>query len=757
MPTYHMRFRGIVQGVGFRPFVYQKAHEQELKGWVKNSGSGLEIRVTATLEKARAFYRFVKKNAPPLSLITKHSIRTVKDESFDDFTIVESAKGKQAGTLPAPDIALCDSCRNELNNTADRRYRYAFTTCLNCGPRYSIITGLPYDRPNTTMASLHMCRDCIAEYEKPGGYRQHSQTNSCPECAIPMYLYTGNGEELNRNANEILENCVQVLKAGKILAVKGIGGYLLLTDATNPKSIETLRIRKQRPAKPFAVMYPNLSTAKGDAILFSYHEEALKAPDAPVVICEQKEKPESGLCGEQIAPGLGTVGILLPYSPLYELLMQQINRPLIATSANLSGAPIIYGDKQALEHLGNFADYILAFGRDIVAPQDDSVVHYTSTGKRILLRRSRGLAPNYQPYPFKKIKKQILAMGADMKGAFAWADREKVLISQFLGNQESYDSQLSFRETLRHLRELYSFKPVILLADSHPGYHSTQMAEELAKGDGTELIYVQHHKAHFMSVLAENGLLHTDDDVLGFIWDGTGYGEDNQIWGGEIFIRQHHRISRLNHIAYFPVLAGDKMSKEPRLSAMSLIRNLPEAEHLLKGHFSDREWDFYKKLAAYPERVSTSSMGRFLDGIGCLLGAGTHNTYEAQTAMKLEYMARKTSGNNLPRYEFHITNDTIGWQPFLAGIIRDIKKKRDKKEIAAGVFHSLAAMICQISYETGISRLAFSGGVFQNAVLVDEIIKQNPGNIELYFHKQLSPNDENISFGQIAWYEAESG
>jgi len=757
MPTYHIRFRGIVQGVGFRPFVYEKALKQELKGWVKNSGNGLEIRVTADEHRARQFYKYVKNNAPPHSLITKQSFRNVKDEPFADFTIVESTKGKQAGTLLAPDIALCDSCRKELNHPVDRRYRYPFITCLHCGPRYSIISGLPYDRPNTTMADLQMCRECLVEYELPGGYRQHSQTNSCPECAIPLHLFNQEAEVISQKADDIVAICVKALTSGQILAVKGIGGYLLLADATNRKSIDTLRHRKQRSAKPFAVMYPDMATAKGDAVLYPHHEDALRAPDAPVVLCERKDKPATGICGEQVAPGLGTVGILLPYSPLYELLLQQVKRPLIATSANISGAPIIYRDKQALEYLGNLADYILMFDRDIVAPQDDSVVQYSSAGNRILLRRSRGLAPNYQPYPFKKITKPVLAMGADLKGAFALADRDKVLISQFLGNQEAYDSQVSFRETLRHLRELYSFKPGIILADSHPGYHSTQMAEELAKAEGAELVYVQHHKAHFMAVLAENGLLNSGDDFLGFIWDGTGYGDDNQIWGGEIFFRQHKRISRYRHLSYFPVLAGDKMSREPRLSAMSLIRNLPEAEPLLKNYFSDREWDFYKKLAVYPERVSTSSMGRFLDGIGCLLGAGTHNTYEAETAMKLEHLARNYSGNNPPYYEIQSKNGAINWKPFLSGILNDIEKGVHPHEIAAGVFHSLAAMIYEVSDETGISRLAFSGGVFQNAVLVNEIIQQKPANIELFFHIQLSPNDENISFGQIAWYEAEIG
>jgi hydrogenase maturation protein HypF len=751
MPTFHLHFKGIVQGIGFRPFVYDLARRRNLKGWVKNSGKGLEIRITAEENEARKFYRFIAENAPPHSLITSKTFRKVKEENFKEFRIAGSSSDKSTQALLPPDIALCENCREEMRNPGNRRFGYVFTTCLTCGPRYSIIKKLPYDRPHTTMADLQMCAKCIQEYEEPGAYRQHSQTNSCPDCTIPMHLYNSKAEPVSHNPEEIINKCTEAINSGQIIAVKGIGGYLLMTDATNEQSIKTLRERKRRPAKPFAVMYPGLDMAKGDAVIRPCQEESLKGAESPVVLCEQKQNPASGLCGEAVAPGLGTVGVMIPYSPLFELLMAKIRRPAIATSANLSGSPIIYNDEQALKNLGNFSDFILTFDRDIVTPQDDSVVQFSSRGDRIILRRSRGVAPNYHPYPFKNIHDPILALGADLKGAFALADNQKLIVSQFLGNQESFDSQTAFRRTLEHIQTLYAFKPKKILADTHPGYHSRAMAERIAEDDKIELIAVQHHKAHFAAVLAEHGLQESED-ILGFIWDGTGYGDDRQIWGGEVFLKRKKSIERIMHLDYFPMLAGDKMSLEPRLSAFSLLRDFPDAEPLLKMHFNEQEWNYYRKLAPSTEFL-TSSMGRFLDAIGCLLGAGTHNTYEAEVAMKLENMARNSNEISPLFFEFQLDKDVINWKPFLSDVLHHLKKGKHPHEIAAGVFHSMASMIYKISDETGVNHLAFSGGVFQNAVLLDNLLKLKPDKTTLYFHKNLSPNDENIGFGQLAYFD----
>jgi len=753
MPTYHLHFKGVVQGVGFRPFVFDSARSRNLKGWVKNSGKGLEIVLTADEAEAQAFYSYLIANAPPHSLITSNSFKKIPDQNYDDFRIIESTGEKVEGALLPPDIAMCDQCREEIKDGNNRRYEYAFTTCLHCGPRYSIIRKLPYDRLHTTMADLQMCMYCRSEYEEPDGYRQHSQTNSCPDCPIPMALFDSKKTCLDRDPGRIIQHCINALKKGKILAVKGIGGYLLLADATNEESILTLRRRKKRPSKPFAVMYPDINSAKEDAWIAPFEESALKDADAPVLLALRKEKPLSGLCSEAVAPGLGTVGILLPYSPFFELIIAGINRPLIATSANLSGSPIIYADEQAIEYLGAIADYILTFEREIVTPQDDSVIQLSNDGSRILLRRSRGLSPNYNPHPFGDIGKRALAYGADLKSTFALADREKLIISQYLGNQESYDSQLAFRHTLKHIQELYSFRPEVLLADAHPDYHSRAMAEKNAEALDLKLIPVQHHVAHFTAVLTEHGLLKSDRDVLGFIWDGAGYGDDGQIWGGEVFLKDHKGISRELHIDYFPILSGDKMSLEPRLSARSLFADIPEAEPILRSQFSDKEWNYFQKMIEVPAQIQTSSMGRFIDAIAAILGIGSFNSYESEAAMKLENRARKRSNTASGDYTFVIRNEIIDWRPVLEKILVDIHKEKKCDYIARGLFLALGKLVFQVSKQKGVKDLAFSGGVFQNVVLINTLINLKPVDTRLWFHQKLSPNDENISFGQIAYYD----
>jgi len=753
MPTYHLHFKGVVQGVGFRPFVLDSARSRGLKGRVKNSGKGLEIVITADEESVRSYYDYLAEHTPPQSLITSRTIRKIADQQYEDFQIEESSTGKKTGALLPPDIALCDRCRNEMKEKTNQRYRYAFTTCLNCGPRYSIIRKLPYDRPHTTMAELEMCRDCQAEYEEPGAIRQHSQTNSCPACSIPITLYDSQKKVVERDPERVIQFCTQSLNEGQIWAVKGIGGYLLLADATREKSVQTLRIRKKRPSKPFAVMYPNLKSVKDDAWIGPNEEKALNSADAPVLLALRKAEPASGLCCEAVAPGLQTIGILLPYSPLFELILSGVNRPLIATSANLSGSPIIYDDQQALDHLGSIADYILTFDREIVTPQDDSVVQLAKNGERIILRRSRGLSPNYTPHPFRKMDSRVLATGADLKGAFAIADREKLIVSQYLGDQGSYDSQLAYQATLKHVQSLYSFEPEVVLADSHPAYHSRALAEEVAETADVKLHTIQHHKAHFAAILSENGLLKTDKEVLGFIWDGTGYGDDGQIWGGEIFKKDQGGIKRKLHMDYFPVLAGDKMSLEPRLSAISVFAEIPEAEPILRAQFNEKEWDYYQKLLSVPAKLKTSSMGRLIDAVAAILGISSYNSYEAEAAIKLESRARNSHGLDFGDYKFEICDDIINWKPAYIGILDDIRQGRNIEYIVGGFFNSLGKLVFQISRQAGVKDLAFSGGVFQNVALVNALLNQKPDDTRLWFHKSLSPNDENIPFGQVAYYD----
>lgn len=750
MPTFHIHIHGRVQGVGFRPFVFDTARKHKLTGWAVNSGRGLEIRIKTSNRNAGVFLDEILQNAPIHSLITGHSIREAEDEPFDTFTIRKSKDGRPADVLIPPDTALCASCKKEMDDPDNRRYRYPFTTCLHCGPRYSIIRKLPYDRENTSMSVFGMCRLCEIEYYKAGGNRQHSQTQSCPDCAIPMHFYDKNGTAISGNSEEILDLTQKQLEMGKIVAVKGIGGYLLMCDATNSNAVDTLRARKERSRKPFAVMYPDIEQAALDAKIHPAEEEALLSTEAPVVICLKKNTVESGLCHDRVAPELDSIGILLPYNPLFYLISRRFQKPLIATSANLSGSPIIYRDEDALQHLKILADSILTFDREILIPQDDSVVRFTPNGQRIILRRSRGMAPVYYPSPFARDNPDVFGAGAELKNAFALLEKNRLLVSQYLGNQASYDSQLAFDCVREHLENIYDTKPKVVLADAHPDYFISGMAGQIAKFRFVHIKKIQHHEAHFAAVLAENHLLKSSEPVLGVVWDGTGYGSDSQIWGGEFFTRKNGKFTRICHLDYFPVLSGGKMSLQPRLSALSLLKDFPESRDVLRKHFNQQEWDYYQKRLTQPPEISTSSMGRLFDGVAALLGLCQINTYEGEAGGVLEACARAGTGNH--EYPIEPEGTAINWRPLITAVLNDISSGLPVEEIARAFIRSLCTLIYHIAKSTGIHTIALSGGVFQNALLTELLLEEKPKNIQLVFHQQLSPNDECIGFGQVAHY-----
>jgi hydrogenase maturation protein HypF len=753
--------------------VCDAARRHGLKGWVRNSSAGLEVRFNASETEAAAFHDEIVQDAPLHAIISGSTIRRVDDEVFSSFGIRHSAGERDPEVLMPPDVALCGSCRADMDDPGNRRYRYPFTTCLHCGPRYSIIRSLPYDRAGTTMDELDTCPDCVDEYNRPGDRRQHSQTNSCSNCAIPMHAYGPDGLIPGLNSEQIIGLMADTIDRGGIIALKGIGGYLLLADATNRDAIITLRNRKQRPNKPFALMYPDAGTARLDARIGPQEEQALLGAEAPVVLCQTVESPATGIHPDLIAPGLDTLGILMPYSPLFYLLMKQVDKPLIATSANITGSPIIYRDNDAVRNLKNLADLIITYDREITAPQDDSVVRFTPGGQRIILRRSRGMAPCYYPNPFLNepdianeithgANGDLLATGADLKSSFAVTSGKNLFVSQYLGNQESYDSQCAFRHTLAHIGELYRFRPVKILTDAHPGYFVTSLAGEMAARLHIRPEKIQHHEAHFAAVLAENGLLMGNETVLGFIWDGTGYGSDGQIWGGEVMLKTATGFDRIAHLDYFPVLAGDRMSREPRLSALSLLRDFPDARTRLRGLFNKTEWAYYNRVlgngseshkesaAASGNGLMTSSMGRLFDGIASLLGICDHNTYEGEAAGRLEALARRHENRNGEYYPLPVRDGIIRWKPVVEGLLTDLDNGADTALIAAKVFRGLSRLTVELSRQTEIRKLAFSGGVFQNALLTGCIQEEKPGDVELFFHRQLSPNDENIGFGQIA-------
>ncbi len=752
MKTYHIHIGGLVQGVGFRPHVYQIAKQTGLTGWVSNTKDGVHIEINAEENIARQFYERIIQQPPVNAVITAYSIKEVDAKSFSSFSILPDETDCKPDLLLTPDFAVCDSCRKEITDPQNRRYRYPFTTCLHCGPRYSISKALPYERYHTTMAHLKMCTECEHEYNNVYDRRHYSQTNSCGECGIPMHLYSVAGESASHQSEEILLKCNQYFEEGNIIAVKSIGGYLLLCDATNEFAVQQLRTRKHRPAKPFALLYADISAASRDVHISKEEETALLSKAAPIVLCQLKEEPKNNICTGVIAPGLDKIGLMLPCAPLLQLLSNDFGKPLIATSANISGSPIIYKDDEAMEKLSSIADYILSYEREIVLPQDDSVLQLTEDGEKIILRRSRGLAPNYFPNPFETSSECILAMGGELKSAFAIQDRHQLYISQFLGNQESLASQEAYTSTSDHLLGLLQVKPSVLLADKHPGYFVSQRANELSLENNIPLFAVQHHEAHFGAVLAENGLLHTIEPVLGIIWDGAGYGDDKQVWGGEFFVYEDSEMNRVMHFDYFPQLLGDKMSREPRLSALSLLKLLPAKQTLLQPQFSATEWQYYQQLLKQSAGLLTSSVGRLIDAAASLLGICQINTYEGEAAMRLEAIARSYKDEISDYYPLPIKNNRIDLLLLLQELINDKEAEMPVNRIAKKLLYSLALTVGRVSDQLGIDKIAFSGGVFQNALLTEIIDKLYKGRKELFRHRQLSPNDECIGFGQLACY-----
>ena len=752
MNTYHIHINGLVQGVGFRPFVCRLAKEFDICGSVSNTNNGVHIEINASKEVAEDFYLKIILHHPQNAIITHHHFEKIKLKSFSSFSILQNTDENKPDLLLTPDVAMCNTCRQDVLSENNIRFHYPFTTCLHCGPRYSITKDLPYDRDRTTMAHLQICDRCFSEYNDIENRRHFSQTNSCKECAVPMHFFSSSENCLSNHEDEILKLVDCELKRGSILAVKGIGGYLLLCDATNETSINVLRTRKQRPAKPFAMLYADIEMASADVKLRSFEINALKEKSAPIVLCELKPTVASGICKQAIAPDLDKIGLMLPYTPLLLLIAESFGKPLIATSGNISGSPIIYKDADALESLFDVADFVLTYDRDIVAPQDDSVIQFTERGQKIILRRSRGLAPNYFPNPFTTINDSVLAMGGELKSAFALLDQKNLYISQYLGDQSTLESQTCFKETLHHISTLVKAKPEHIIIDKHPGYFVSQQGKEIAAAQNISLTSVQHHTAHFGAVLAENNLLDIKEPVLGFIWDGTGFGDDGQIWGSEVFIYQHKKMERVAHLDYFPQLLGDKMSKEPRLSALSLLKNFPNKQFIIQKYFSKQEWQYYQQVLNQPSSLMTSSMGRFLDGIAALLGIRLYNTYEGEAAMQLETLARTCSYKPYDYYSIPLVNDRLDWNTFLNELLEDWQQKEDNAIIAWKVFFSLAKMISQVSNHYYVDKIAFSGGVFQNALLNDLLIERLSYKRKLYFHQQLSPNDECIGFGLLACY-----
>lgn len=737
-----------MQGVGFRPFVYREATALGLVGRVSNNEAGVEVVVSGTRAHLKTFYEKITRQTPPIARVVSCSFNEIPYEPHADFSIIASSKSEQLNLQLTPDFALCTDCQKELTDLDNRRFGYPFISCVNCGPRWALTKTFPFEREHTSMESFHMCPECLEEYRNPEDRRFHSQINSCGTCGISYQITDAHGEQLTLTDETVFERLAKILSEGKIIALKNTSGYLLCCDATQAETIQALRSKKQRPSKPFAVLYPSLSHLEEDLPIRKAERKALESAERPIVLLPT-ETYRGNACLNEIAPGLNQLGVMLPYTGVLALLTRAFSKPLIATSGNIHGAPICFSRAGARKKLSGVADYFFEHNLGILHPQDDSVLRFSPTeATPILLRRARGMAPNYSR-PLKKVDSTgLMALGAQLKSSIAFIPNDFIYISEYLGNLENFEVYERFTQMVSSFSDLFEKNPDTLLTDTHPGYLSTQYGKDLAAALGIPCHQIPHHKAHFAAVLGENELFATPDPVLGVIWDGTGYGEDGQIWGGEFFRYAHGFITRVGQLEYFDWLAGDAMSKNPGLSLFSLLEEDVES---IKGKFSPQAWRLYTKIKPR-NTLKTSSMGRLFDAVASLLGICDRNSYEGEAAMMLEAV---TVGFDIEKAVKLVSLDSRGNIPGRK-LIRVLKSHledgREIGQLAGDFIFTLANLILEKAEQETVTKIAFSGGVFQNALLVGLIHHLNSGSHELYFHRELSPNDENIPFGQLMYH-----
>ncbi|PSL03844.1 MULTISPECIES: carbamoyltransferase HypF [Cecembia] len=756
MPFWSIHIEGQVQGVGFRPTVLRVAYAMGLCGKVFNTNAGVTIDLFCSKRELDEFLKKLRSKLSSLAVISKLWIEELpKIDSFpNDFYISPSLLGENKSANISPDFGICPSCQSEVLNSENPRYLYPFISCTQCGPRYSILNGIPYDRLRSSMGHFEMCTSCEEEYLDLQNRRFHSQTNSCPDCPIDLRIFPETDHTFPMPV-DLMDHAVTIIQSGGILAVKGTGGFLLLTDATNPDAIQMLRKRKRRPRKPLALMVHD-EIMLSDFFTVSHEEkELLRSAARPIVLC--KPKKYTDLHGTQawVAPGLSLLGVCLPADPLMFLISRKVGRPIIATSGNLHQSPLQYKDQEAIEKLMGFADAIIYHNREIYFPQDDSVFRIAeNSGQKIVLRRSRGLAPTFWNKVRIKAELPVLALGADLKGTFALWEGHNVYVSQYLGNLESFDTQERYLDTLTKFLDLTGIQPQQILMDKHPLYHSRRFADNFPYVNVTE---VPHHEAHFAALLWEHAALDADEPILGVIWDGLGFGNDSALWGSEFFVFHSGAFERACSFDYYDYLLGDKMSIEPRLSALAICYISGGTLDLIKGKFSSQEWSLFTRMLDKGGHAQTNSMGRLFDAVSSILGLCDFNTYEGEAAMLLEQLARNyfdANGQAAIQSYFmdSIVKDKISGADLISQIIKDKSNGLDSGLIAAKFHLTLVHIISQVIQNTGCRKVGFSGGVFQNALLVDLLHQYLGEEYQLLFHEQLPPNDENISLGQMAWF-----
>ncbi len=695
-----------------------------LRGWVLNSTQGVFIEAEGPEPALGEFLERLRKEKPRPAFITSLEYKYLDPVGYKSFEIRKSEEAGEPTVLVLPDIATCEECLREVFDPRDRRYLYPFTNCTNCGPRFSIIKALPYDRPNTTMAEFQMCEECLAEYENPEDRRYHAQPNACPRCGPKVWL-------LGREVADPIAEAARLILAGEIVAVKGLGGFHLFCDAENSEAVARLRELKRRWEKPFAVMFPNIDSVREHAYLSPEEEAALLGPEAPIVLV--RRRPESTLAPE-VSPENPYVGAFLPYTPLHHILMRRLGKPAVATSGNVTDEPMVYENSEAERTLGRITRHILLNDRPIARRVDDSVL-FVFKGTRVFIRRSRGFAPLPIRVPWRL--KKVLAVGGFHKNTIAIAIGQDVFVSQHIGDLDNPKALRAFRETVEDFQRLWRFKPELVAADMHPGYPSTRFAEEL----GLPVVKVQHHHAHLAALLAELGR----EEGFGASWDGTGWGPDGTVWGGEFLFARLKGYERLARLKPFPLPGGERAIKEVWRAGLSALAEAFGEEALEMPFFRDEPREAVLKLAKNSRfSVLTSSAGRLFDAVSALLGIKKRVSYEGQAAMLLEYAAEPAEGE----YEFSLEKNEIleiDWRPTIRGVVRDVLEGKSRGEIAFKFHRTMARVICEVARELGFGEVLVSGGVFQNRLLL-ELLTEMP--VKVLWHQQVPPNDGGLSLGQ---------
>jgi hydrogenase maturation protein HypF len=738
--------RGAVQGVGFRPFVYRLAKELDLAGWVANSAEGVMIEVEGAGTSLREFLVRLEREKPARAIIQSLEFSFLDGVGHRDFTIRESEGTGAKTALILPDIAPCAHCVMELFQTYNRRYRYPFTNCTNCGPRFTIMEELPYDRSHTSMKKFAMCRECKREYLDPADRRFHAQPNACPSCGPHLELWDSGGNVLSLH-DEALRLAADEVRAGKILALKGVGGFQLIADARSEAVVKELRKRKRRSEKPFALLYPSLEMAREHCRISELEERLLLSAEAPIVLLQRWSPP----LAPSIAPGNPYLGVMLSASPLHYLFMRQLGFPVVATSGNLSDEPICTDEHEALERLGGIADYFLVHNRPIVRPVDDSVTRVVR-GREMILRRARGYAP--LPIHLKAPQPCVLALGAHLKNAVALSVGHEAFVSQHIGDLETSEAHAAFRAIAADLPRLFEVTPEVVACDLHPDYLSTKYAAQLSAQLGAPLYPVQHHWAHVLSCMAENEV---EFPALGVAWDGTGYGTDGTIWGGEFLLSKEDSFERVAHFRQFRLPGGEAAIKQPRRTALGVLFEMRGLKAIERSDLACVR-DFAQSDLAVIRRMLvkgvqsplTSSVGRLFDAVAAIAGLRQQVSFEGQAAMEMEFAMQSCVAES---YSFEIKSTApseVDWRPMIEEILDDVQKGLELGVISAKFHNALVEIIVAVARHVGQTRVVLTGGCFQNRFLTERSVQRLlEEGFRPYWHQRVPTNDGGIALGQV--------